>query len=72
LYLHHVGEDSGDDLDAAAAAEVIVLVDGVVLMTTVNAVPVRAALQPLDRRTVFMQRVDLLRRGERLPVTGSG
>lgn len=55
-----------------STVEVIVLVVGLALMTTVNAVLVRAALRPLDRLTAYMQQVDLLRPGQHLPVTGSG
>ena len=53
-------------------AEVGVLLAGLALMLLSTAVLLRAGLRPLDRLTVFMQRVDLMRPGERLPVRGSG
>lgn len=52
--------------------EVSVLIVGLALMLTVNAVLLRASLRPLDGLTALMERVDLLRPGERLAVSGNG
>ncbi len=54
--------------DPVRLAEVLVLAAGAVAMVAVNAILVRATLRPLDRLTALMERVDLLRPGERLPV----
>ncbi len=43
---------------------------GLTLMLTVNALLLRASLSPLDGLTALMERVDLLRPGERLAVAG--
>lgn len=48
--------------------EVGVLVVGLVLILVVNAVVLRASLRPLDGLTALMERVDLLRPGERAVV----
>lgn len=50
--------------------EVGVLTLGSALMLTVNAVVLRATLRPLDGLTALMERVDLLRPGQRLSVSG--
>ncbi|MHA6793813.1 histidine kinase [Pseudonocardia bannensis] len=55
-----------------AAAEVTVLTLGLALMLAVNAVLLRTSLRPLDGLTALMERVDLLRPGERLAVRGNG
>lgn len=55
-----------------AVREVTVLAVGLALMLVVNAVLIRASLRPLDGLTALMERVDLLRPGERLPVSGTG
>jgi two-component system sensor histidine kinase UhpB len=55
-----------------SAKELIVLAVGLMLMLAVNAVLLRASLRPLDGLTDLMKRVDLLRPGERMTVTGSG
>lgn len=52
--------------------ELSVLTIGLALMLTVNAVLIRASLRPLDGLTALMERVDLLRPGERLAVSGNG
>jgi two-component system sensor histidine kinase UhpB len=52
--------------------EVSVLAAGLALMMAVNAVLLRTSLRPLDGLTALMERVDLLRPGERLAVGGSG
>lgn len=53
-----------------STTEVGVLVGGLTLMLAVNALLLRASLSPLDGLTALMQRVDLLRPGERLAVAG--
>ena len=53
-------------------AEVGVLLTGLALMLLCTAMLMRATLRPLDRLTVFMRRVDLMRPGDRLPVHGNG
>ncbi|GAA3694200.1 histidine kinase [Nonomuraea antimicrobica] len=52
-------------------AEVPVLVVGLAVMLTANAVLLRRSLAPLDALTALMQRVDLLRGGDRLPDGGN-
>jgi two-component system sensor histidine kinase UhpB len=52
--------------------EVSVLTVGLALMLAVNAILLRASLRPLDGLTDLMKRVDLLRPGERLAVSGNG
>ncbi len=53
-----------------STTEVVVLVGGLTLMLAVNALLLRASLSPLDGLTALMERVDLLRPGERLAVAG--
>lgn len=48
--------------------EVTVLVIGGALMVAMNAILVRATLRPLDQLSALMERVDLLRPGDRLAV----
>ena len=55
-----------------AIREVAVLTVGLALMLAVNAVLLRRSLRPLDGLTALMERVDLLRPGERLAVRGTG
>jgi len=50
--------------------EIAVLVVGLALLLAVNAVLIRSALRPLAGLTRLMDRVDLLRPGERLTVRG--
>ncbi len=52
--------------DPVLFAEVAVLAIVAVAMVAVNAILVRATLRPLDRLSALMERVDLLRPGERL------
>lgn len=52
--------------------EAVILVGGLVVMLVANAALLRIGLAPLDRLTKLMTRVDLLRPGQRLPVTGHG
>lgn len=52
--------------------EAVVLVAGLAVMLAVNAALLRWGLAPLDRLSRLMTTVDLLRPGQRLPVTGSG
>ncbi|HWM01765.1 MAG TPA: histidine kinase [Actinophytocola sp.] len=52
--------------------EITVLAVGLVLMLAVTAVLLRSSLRPLDGLTGLMERVDLLRPGERLAVRGNG
>lgn len=52
--------------------ELTVLTVGLVLMLAVTAVLLRTSLRPLDGLTALMERVDLLRPGERLAVRGNG
>ncbi len=51
-------------------AEVAVLTVGSALMLSVNGLLLRRTLRPLDGLTVLMKRVDLLRPGQRLSVSG--
>jgi two-component system sensor histidine kinase UhpB len=55
-----------------SVAEVAVLTVGSALMLACNALWLRATLKPLDGLTALMQRVDLLRPGARVSVTGQG
>ncbi len=50
--------------------EVVVLASGLILILLVNALLLRASLSPLDGLTALMERVDLLRPGQRLAVAG--
>ncbi|WP_344325718.1 HAMP domain-containing sensor histidine kinase [Streptomyces macrosporus] len=52
--------------------EAVVLVGGLVVMLVANAALLRVGLAPLDRLARLMTTVDLLRPGQRLPVTGRG
>jgi two-component system sensor histidine kinase UhpB len=52
--------------------EISVLVLGLVVMLVVTAFLLRTSLRPLDGLTELMERVDLLRPGERLAVRGNG
>ncbi|WP_067828415.1 HAMP domain-containing sensor histidine kinase [Actinomadura kijaniata] len=52
--------------------EALVLLAGLAAMLLANAVLLRWGLAPLDRLSRMMTTVDLLRPGQRLPVTGSG
>ncbi|MFI6740077.1 histidine kinase [Nonomuraea sp. NPDC050451] len=52
-------------------AEVPVLIVGLALMLAANALLLRRSLAPLDALTTLMQRVDLLRTGDRLPDGGN-
>lgn len=52
--------------------EAVVLLSGLVVMLVANAVLLHVGLAPLDRLTRRMATVDLLRPGQRLPVTGTG
>ncbi|MEV1172723.1 sensor histidine kinase [Nonomuraea sp. NPDC049784] len=52
-------------------AEVPVLVVGLALMLAANAILLRRSLAPLDALTTLMQRVDLLRTGDRLADSGN-
>ncbi|SPL96657.1 two-component sensor histidine kinase [[Actinomadura] parvosata subsp. kistnae] len=54
-----------------AWAEVPVLVIGLAVMLVANALLLRRSLAPLDALTTLMQRVDLLRTGDRLPGGGN-
>jgi two-component system, NarL family, sensor histidine kinase UhpB len=54
------------------AAEVAVLGLGLLTALVLNALLLRASLRPLDGLTALMERVDLLRPGERLPAAGTG
>ncbi len=51
--------------------EIAVLVVGLTLLLAVNAVLIRSILRPLDGLAGLMERVDLLRPGERLTVPGN-
>jgi len=51
--------------------EALVLLAGLASLLTANAVLLRWGLAPLERLTRLMNTVDLLRPGQRLPVTGS-
>jgi two-component system sensor histidine kinase UhpB len=53
-------------------AEALVLLAGLAAMLIANGVLLRVGLAPLDRLTRLMSRVDLLRPGQRLPVSGGG
>jgi two-component system sensor histidine kinase UhpB len=50
--------------------EALVLMLGLAAILVVNLILVRRSLSPLERLMELMRRVDLLRPGERLPVTG--
>jgi len=52
--------------------EAVVLLAGLAVLLTLNAALLRWGLAPLERLTRMMTTVDLLRPGQRLPVTGSG
>ncbi|MCX2971423.1 MULTISPECIES: HAMP domain-containing sensor histidine kinase [Streptomyces] len=52
--------------------EAVILVGGLGVMLVANAALLRIGLTPLDRLTRLMTSVDLLRPGQRLPVTGHG
>lgn len=52
--------------------EAIILVVGMAVMLVANAALLRLGLAPLDRLTKLMTTVDLLRPGQRLPVSGGG
>ncbi|MFF5986648.1 sensor histidine kinase [Prauserella flavalba] len=52
--------------------EVPVLILGLAVILTANALLVRSSLAPLDALTSVMQRVDLLRTGNRLPRNNNG
>ena len=52
--------------------ESVVLAVGLMVILVANAVLLRASLAPLDRLTRLMERVDLLRPGQRLPESGNG
>jgi two-component system sensor histidine kinase UhpB len=52
--------------------EAVVLTGGLGVMLLANAVLLRIGLAPLDRLTRLMDRIDLLRPGQRLPVAGRG
>ncbi len=52
--------------------EITVLAAGLALILAVNALLIRVSLRPLNGLTALMERVDLLRPGERLPVSGTG
>jgi two-component system, NarL family, sensor histidine kinase UhpB len=53
-----------------ALAEAVVLVAGLAAILVVNLLLVRRSLAPLERLTGLMHRVDLLRPGQRLELTG--
>ncbi len=53
-----------------ALTEAVVLTAGLIAILLVNLVLVRRSLAPLERLTQLMRRVDLLRPGQRLEVTG--
>lgn len=52
--------------------EISVLAVGLVVLLVVNGLLLRGSLRPLDGLIALMQRVDLLRPGQRLAVRGSG
>ncbi|MFF9044991.1 HAMP domain-containing sensor histidine kinase [Streptomyces parvulus] len=52
--------------------EAVILVGGLAVMLVANGALLRWGLAPLDRLTKLMTTVDLLRPGQRLPVTGGG
>ncbi|MFE1786142.1 HAMP domain-containing sensor histidine kinase [Streptomyces sp. NPDC059506] len=52
--------------------EAVVLTGGLAVMLLANAVLLRIGLAPLERLTRMMTTIDLLRPGQRLPVTGHG
>ncbi|MFC7986771.1 HAMP domain-containing sensor histidine kinase [Streptomyces sp. NPDC057336] len=52
--------------------EAVVLVGGMAVMLVANGALLRWGLAPLDRLTKLMTTVDLLRPGQRLPVSGGG
>ncbi|MFJ3209773.1 HAMP domain-containing sensor histidine kinase [Streptomyces flaveolus] len=52
--------------------EAVVLVGGMAVMLVANGTLLRWGLSPLDRLTKLMTTVDLLRPGQRLPVSGGG
>jgi two-component system, NarL family, sensor histidine kinase UhpB len=53
-------------------AEALVLLAGLAAVLIANGVLLRVGLAPLDRLTRLMSTVDLLRPGQRLPVSGGG
>jgi len=53
-------------------SEAVVLVVGLAVLITVNALLLRPSLSPLDRLTGLMASVDLLQPGQRLEESGSG
>lgn len=53
-------------------AEIPVLIVGLALILAANAALVRSSLAPLDALATLMQRVDLLRAGDRLTDSGNG
>ncbi|WP_328709620.1 sensor histidine kinase [Microbispora hainanensis] len=52
--------------------EIPVLIVGLALIITANALLIRKSLAPLDALTTLMRRVDLLRAGDRLTDSGNG
>ncbi|MCF2131349.1 sensor histidine kinase [Strepomyces sp. STD 3.1] len=52
--------------------EAVILVGGLAVMLVANGALLRWGLAPLDRLTKLMTTVDLLRPGQRLPVSGGG
>ncbi|CAL9573331.1 HAMP domain-containing sensor histidine kinase [Streptomyces sp. enrichment culture] len=52
--------------------EAVILVAGLAVMLVANAALLRVGLAPLERLTREMKTVDLLRPGQRLPVSGNG
>jgi two-component system sensor histidine kinase UhpB len=53
-------------------SEALLVLAGLAATLVANAVLLRVGLTPLDRLTHLMTRIDLLRPGQRLPVTGRG
>lgn len=54
------------------APELVILTGGLVVILVTNALLLRTSLAPIDRLTRFMDNVDLLQPGQRLPDQGSG